>query len=82
MTMFMIGCILCAPNDYLFESIEAQDGFYYVPIWDLFCQEDCALIQDGIPLYTDDDHVTYRAAREIICPQLRERVPASLLKKR
>ncbi len=59
--------------DDMFQSLEQQDGVTYLSIWDFFCHNECVLIQNGIPLYSDDDHITYRAAREIIGPQLRER---------
>jgi peptidoglycan/LPS O-acetylase OafA/YrhL len=63
----------------LFEEIDRMDGVDFLPVWDIFCHSDCALMLEGIPLYSDDDHITYRAAREIIGPQLQERVQGKLL---
>jgi len=47
---------------------------HYIPVWDIFCQRHaCALMDGGVPLYYDDDHITHTTASQIVGPALEER---------
>lgn len=45
-------------------------GTRYIPLRQKFCKPQCQLIQNGISLYRDDDHITATAARDLIGPYL------------
>lgn len=63
--------------DEVFERIASSSpNFAYVSIWQHFCKPECALLKDGIPLYYDDDHITYTAALSFLGPILKRDINA------
>jgi hypothetical protein len=65
-------------DDVFRRAVEGRPYASYVPIDDIFCDEDCALMMEGIPLYYDHGHLTGRAAAEFLGPKLGERIRAAL----
>ena len=62
--------------DAVLRQAAADPRVTLISVWDLFCPKACELMLDGIPLYSDDDHITLRAARDFVGPRLRARLPA------
>jgi hypothetical protein len=61
--------------DEIFRRVAAtRPGVRYVPVWDAFCDKDCALMADGVPLYYDDDHITFRAASTLMASAIEARL--------
>lgn len=61
-------------SDDVFRRVVAnRNQVTFVSIWDMFCANECALVSDGVPLYRDDDHITYTAAISVVAPILDER---------
>ena len=51
--------------DAMFARItSAVPGTRYISLWRSFCETECDVLRDGVPLYSDDDHITASAARE------------------
>jgi peptidoglycan/LPS O-acetylase OafA/YrhL len=43
----------------------------FIPIWETFCGEQwCEIERDGVPIYYDDDHLSYFGARTIAAPAI------------
>lgn len=52
---------------------------YFLPIWDLFCDNgNCPLLIEGKSAYRDDDHITFTMASEILPPLIAPRLEAIL----
>lgn len=51
------------------DAAKAQEA-RYVPLRQFFCRERCIIMQDAIPIYSDDDHLTSTAARKLVGPHL------------
>jgi peptidoglycan/LPS O-acetylase OafA/YrhL len=65
--------------DGIFERIASETGrVEYVSIWEQFCAPQCLLLADGVPLYSDDDHLTLTAAREVLGPFLTNELTEAL----
>ena len=56
------------------EVVGQHAGAHYIPMWDIFCAKECAVVKDGVPLYSDLDHITYKAAVAVIGPVLDARL--------
>ena len=52
------------------ELADARSGVDYLPLWDAFCNEECRLIENGLPLYADDEHISRWAARNNVAQAL------------
>lgn len=64
-----------APIDLALSAAASRHGdAIYVPIWDLLCEADCALVIDGVPLFYDDDHLSRSAAERIVSPLIDRRL--------
>jgi peptidoglycan/LPS O-acetylase OafA/YrhL len=50
---------------------QLHDGVLYVPLARAMCQEVCSLMDDGVPRYTDNNHLTVYSARRLVTPALR-----------
>ena len=48
------------------EIAEGREDVTYMPLFEEFCGEACPLIRDGIPLYSDDDHLTATGAAGVL----------------
>lgn len=58
--------------DVLFEDVVKQSNrFEYISIWEAFCSPDCMILNNGAPVYRDDDHITVTAARTFVADILR-----------
>ena len=44
----------------------------YISMWRSFCIPECQIVMDGIPIYSDYDHLTQAAAREFVGPMLEQ----------
>ena len=51
----------------LSEIAETFEQVNYIPVYDLFCgEESCRIVDaEGVPLYRDDDHINYSAAKSM-----------------
>jgi hypothetical protein len=57
--------------DQVFERVAMQSAdVSYISIWRNFCNPECSLLLDGVPLYSDDDHLTLTAAKDFMGPIL------------
>ena len=57
--------------DGIFERLASETEYVeYASIWEQFCAPRCLLLSDGVPLYSDDDHLTLTASREVMGPYL------------
>lgn len=48
----------------------------YISIWANFCPDSCRIEMDGVPFYSDDDHLTKSAARDFVGPILLREISA------
>lgn len=45
----------------------------FLPIWEAICgRTDCPIERGGVPIYYDDDHLSYKGAVEVVGPALRQ----------
>tara|TARA_R110000751_G_C13773964_1_gene480451 strand:+ start:412 stop:2376 length:1965 start_codon:yes stop_codon:yes gene_type:complete len=52
-------------------------GVRFIPVWESFCSGQwCQTQQNGVPLYCDDDHLSFRAAATIVAPAIAAAVRA------
>lgn len=57
--------------DGVFQEVAREgEGVGYVSIWEQFCGPQCKILSNGVPLYSDDDHLSLTAARDFIGPYL------------
>ena len=48
-----------------------RPGVRFIPIWDRFCTEQwCQIERDGVPIYADDDHLSYWGATTVAAPAI------------
>jgi hypothetical protein len=58
-------------DEVIVEILSRTPDIIFLPIWPAFCDEQaCRIQQDGLPLYSDDDHVTYSAAIATVAPEV------------
>lgn len=63
--------LISAELDNLFEDIsEELERVEYLSIRQEFCRPNCSVLEDGIPLYSDDDHLSLSGARDFMGPFL------------
>ena len=68
--------VVAVELDNLFEGIAASvKRVQYVSIWENICDARCNLLINGVPLYSDEDHLTYTAARDFMGPVLTSELP-------
>ncbi|MDH5545026.1 MAG: acyltransferase [Gammaproteobacteria bacterium] len=64
--------------DSVFQRItETSMNSHYISIWRNFCDPNCVITRNGIPLYSDDDHLTLTAARDFLGPILTQEIVRS-----
>lgn len=58
--------------DYLVKKeVEKRSGVRFLSIWESFCGlEGCKLEVDGVPIYYDDDHLSYNGAINVAAPAI------------
>lgn len=54
-----------ARTDSVFRALSRHEGVEYVSMWEQFCDRRCPIIEDGVPLYVDDDHLTQTASARL-----------------
>ncbi len=65
--------------DEIFKKIAATHrNVYYVPVQDIFFKDGAKLTRDGVPMFYDYSHVTYRAATKILAPVMEARLRAQM----
>lgn len=59
--------------DAMLESAaKARAGVHFIPIWRWFCPQSlCSLERNGVPIYSDDDHLSHQGAVLVAGPALR-----------
>ncbi len=62
-----------ATLDEIFAKIAQElPNVFYVSLWRRLCDPECRLMQNGVPIYRDDDHLTMTAAKSFVGPMLAE----------
>ncbi|MEO9132244.1 MAG: SGNH hydrolase domain-containing protein, partial [Sphingomonas sp.] len=51
--------------------VALREGARYIPVDAAFCSTSCALEMAGRPLYSDSDHISLHAARDLVGPWLK-----------
>lgn len=60
-----------AADNLIFEVIDNRNGVRMVSIWKTFCGDIwCEISDAGVPLYYDDDHLSYTGAVQRAAPAL------------
>lgn len=57
-------------SDAILSRVSARYGALYIPLLGAFCTNSCALERDGRPLFSDNNHISLYAARELVGPFL------------
>ena len=60
-----------AAADTILARVARREGARYVPVDAAFCSTSCALEMAGRPLYSDSDHISLHAARDLVGPWLK-----------
>lgn len=55
-------------------ELDALEGVRIVPLADFLCRPECLAAFNGRPIYRDDDHFSYYAARTLLGPLMAERI--------
>jgi len=66
---------LSGSNAILSGLAERIEGVAFIPIAPILCKPDCRLSDDGVPRYSDNNHLTQHGAREILAPALQMLFP-------
>ena len=65
-------------DEILAEIAVEHSNVLFIPIWDTFCDEQWCLIErDGVPIYSDDDHLSYLGAKTVAAPAIATAVQSS-----
>jgi peptidoglycan/LPS O-acetylase OafA/YrhL len=56
--------------DECLRSLTSGEEVTFIPIWPSLCEPECTLSTNGIALFSDDDHLTATAARDVLGPRL------------
>lgn len=57
--------------DAVFWFAAQHDGVRFVPVWPLLCENACPISVQERAVYSDDDHLSFYAAKELLGPKLR-----------
>ncbi|MGI9273145.1 MAG: acyltransferase family protein [Woeseiaceae bacterium] len=56
------------------DTFAGDPNFRIVPVVDIICNDDCRLLFEGKPIYSDDDHLSLHGAERLVGPALTERI--------
>lgn len=64
---------LTAADSLVAGIVARHPGVRFLSIWESFCDKDvCPIERGGVPIYYDDDHLSYKGAVEVAGPALRQ----------
>lgn len=52
------------------EIAKNRPGVFSISVREAFCESECRISHDGVPLFYDDDHMTASAAKSVVSPVL------------
>ena len=66
-----------AAVDRVFTEMARGDGVTFIPVWSLLCPEQCLIIHDNRPIYSDGHHLSLFGAKSFLGAALKERFETS-----